>query len=351
MKKSLIALAALAFAASAAQAQSNVTIYGQVDIGIVKTKNTTTRIGRGDNNKLGFRGTEDLGGGLSALFHLEMRFEPDTGTTESAPNRPLFQGQSRVGLKGDFGMIRMGRGLSAAQESAGSYEPWGFTGNRATLLNYSLAAYNGDPLNNGSSQNRFSNGLWYNTPVFGGGFQGNFTIATKEALTNGTPTANAYSFSGTYNNGPLSAMLGYERNAIETRFWNIAGTYTIAPSKLKVFGSYARQNPNGGSTTKGWVLGLQAPVSSGVILAGYGRNQFDARSGVNAAGIISAAPITTVGIANDRQFSIGYEHNLSKRTFLYADYWTRRIPNTAAGTVGGGTTNTNTFDIGINHRF
>ena len=358
MKKSLLALAALAVVASAAQAQSNVTIYGQVDIGVVKTKDQTTRIGRGDNNKLGFKGVEDLGGGLSALFQLEMRFEPDTGTTESfnsttpGNSRPLFQGQSRVGLKGDFGQIRLGRGLSAMQESAGGFEPWGFTGNRATLLNYSLAGYNGDPLNSGSSQNRFSNGLFYNTPVFGGGFQANFTLASKEALTNGTPTVNPYSFSGTYNNGPLAMMLGYERNGIETRFWNLGGTYTIASANnLKLIGTYARQTPNGGATTKGWTLGLQAPVASGVILAGYGRNNSDARSGVNAAGIISAAPVATVGIANDRQFSIGYEHNLSKRTFLYTDYWTRRVPNTAAGLVGGGTTNTHTFDVGINHRF
>jgi len=352
MKKSLLAIAALAFVAGAAQAQSNVTVYGAIDIGVVKVKDKTTALGRGDNNKLGFKGVEDLGGGLSAVFQLEMRYEPDTGTTEAAPNRPLFQGQTRVGLKGEFGQIRMGRGLTAVQESAGGFEPWSFDSNRANLVTFALAGYNSDPLNAGSSQNRWSNGVWYNSPEFGGGFQANFTMATKEALGSGTPTVNPYSFSGTYKNGPLAAMVGYERNAIETRFWNLAGTYTIASANnLKVLASYAHQRPNGGAATKGFVLGLQAPVSTGVILAGYGRNNTDAVSGVNAAGIISAAPVATVGIANDRQFSLGYEHTLSKRTFLYTDVFTRRVPNVAAGTVGGGTTNTHAFDVGIHHNF
>ncbi|MEN9867306.1 MAG: hypothetical protein RL748_2896 [Pseudomonadota bacterium] len=352
MKKSLLAIAALSLVAGAASAQSNVTVYGAVDIGISKAKDKTTALGRGDNNKLGFRGVEDLGGGLSAIFQLEMRYEPDTGTTEASPNRPLFQGQSRVGLKGAFGQIRMGRGLTAMQESAGAFEPWSFDSNRANLVSYAIAGYNSDPLNTGSSTNRWSNGIWYNSPEFGGGFQTNFTLASKEAVTNGTPTVNAYSFSGTYKNGPLSLMTGYERNGIETRFWNIAGTYTIASANnLKVMASYARQTPNGGATTKGLVLGLQAPVGSGVILAGYGRNTTDARSAINAAGIISAAPVGTSSIADDRQFSLGYEHNLSKRTFLYTDILSRRVPNTALGLVGGGTTNTHQIDVGIHHNF
>ncbi len=356
MKKSLLALAALAFVASAAQAQSNVTVYGAVDIGVIKVQNQTTALGRGDNNKLGFKGVEDLGGGLSAVFQLEMRYEPDTGTTEAAPNRPLFQGQTRVGLKGDFGQIRLGRGLTAMQESSGAYEPWSFDSNRGNLVTYAIAGYNSDPQNTGSSTNRFSNAIFYNSPVFGGGFQANFSLASKEALGAGTPTVNAYSFSGTYNNGPLSLMTGYERNGIETRFWNLAGAYTItSANNLKVLASYARQKPNGGTTTKGYVLGLQAPVSSGVVLAGYGRNVSDARSPVNAGGIIttagSATAVGTSGVANNTQWSLGYEHNLSKRTFLYADVWKRRTPNTAVGSVGGSTTSTNAFDVGVHHNF
>ena len=114
MKKSLLALTLLGAFAGVAQAQTAVQIYGTVDAGIVKRSDQTLAIGKRANNTLGFKGTEDLGNGLKALFQLEIRYEPDTGTPESVV-RPLFQGQSRVGLQGAFGMVRLGRGLTAFQ--------------------------------------------------------------------------------------------------------------------------------------------------------------------------------------------------------------------------------------------
>jgi predicted porin len=322
MKKSLLALAVLGAVAGVAQAQTAVTIYGAVDIGVIKVKNQTTALGRGDNNKIGFKGVEDLGGGLSALFQLELRFEPDTGTTESAPNRPLFQGQTRVGLKGDFGTIRLGRGLSAVQDAITAFEPWSYDANRANLTAYSLAGYNGDPLTPGSSQNRFSNAIFYNSPVVSG-FQFNGTLSSKETLpSGGTPITNPYSLSATYNNGPFAAIIGFERNAIETKFWNLGGTYTI--NGLKLIASYAQQKIDlTDLKTKGGLLGLNYTIGSGVILAGYGRNKPD-------------------NSAKTDQFSIGYEYNLSKRTFLYVDGYNKRAPGVA---------NVNAFDVGVHHNF
>ena len=120
MKKSLLALALLGAFAGVAQAQTAVQIYGTVDAGIIKRTDQTLAIGKRANNTLGFKGTEELGNGLKALFQLEIRYEPDTGTHREGAGgvqRPLFQGQSRVGLQGDFGMVRLGRGLTAFQES------------------------------------------------------------------------------------------------------------------------------------------------------------------------------------------------------------------------------------------
>jgi len=97
-------------------AQSSVDIYGNIDLGIAKKTGSTLAIGRRDNNRLGFRGVEDLGDGLKALFQLEIRYDPDVGTIEGG-SRPLFQGQSRVGLQGSFGTVRFGRGLTAFQDS------------------------------------------------------------------------------------------------------------------------------------------------------------------------------------------------------------------------------------------
>lgn len=327
MKKSLLALAVLGAFAGVAQAQTNVIIYGQMDVQIDKSSNATTGMRGGDNNKLGFKGTEDLGGGLKALFHAEIRFDPDTGTAEAGGARPLFQGQSRVGLAGDFGMIRLGRGLTAVQESAGAYEPWGETRNRGALTSFIVANYNSEPLSApGTAGNRWSNGLFYNSPVVGGGFQFNGTLATKETLTTGTPSAMPYSVDVTYNNGPVSAMLGYERNAVETKFWNIGASYMVMPA-LKLMGHYSQQDQGAtkraNAKTKGWLLGANYSTGTGMLLAGYGQIKPDA-------------------VNSTKQFSIGYEHNLSKRTFVYVDAINNKSPN--AGSV-------NTFDIGVHHNF
>jgi len=261
MKKTLIALTLLGSAAGLVQAQTSVTVYGAVDIGVIKTKDRPTAIGRGDNNKLGFKGVEDLGGGLKALFQLEMRFEPDTGTTESFPNRPLFQGQTRVGLQGDFGTIRLGRGLTAAQIGIIPFDPYGAAANRGNLLDFVLAGFNSEPLAPGSAGNRLSNALFYDTPNING-FHAAVTLATKEAITAGngvttTPKKNAYSLSGDYANGPIKAAINYETNAINTKLTQFGLSFLVLP-ELNLIGSFARQKSGtNGLTTKGSVAGLQ----------------------------------------------------------------------------------------------
>lgn len=232
MKKSLLALALMG-AFSVAQAQSSVTIYGTLDAGVSRRTDTdVTAVGKRDNNKLGFRGVEDLGSGLKALFQLEIRYEPDTGAIESTV-RPLFQGQSRVGLQGDFGTIRLGRGLTAFQETSTAYEPWsGMPAVAGYQTDLQVAGYTSDPMSvAGNSANRFSNAVFYNTPVIGGIFQLNVTVATKDANNNpaiigrGTAAApqfpansmapvNPYSVSATATQGPFSAYAAYERNAV-----------------------------------------------------------------------------------------------------------------------------------------
>src|SRR5215217_7820316 len=130
MKKSLMAVALVGAFAGVAHAQTAVQIYGTVDAGVQKQSGQTLSIGKRAANTLGFKGTEDLGNGLKALFQLEIRYEPDTGTLERT-NRPLFQGQSRVGLQGDFGMVRIGRGLTPYWETIGAFDPWHAVPNQA----------------------------------------------------------------------------------------------------------------------------------------------------------------------------------------------------------------------------
>ncbi|MBC7455030.1 MAG: porin [Massilia sp.] len=350
MKKSLLALALFGAFAGVANAQSAVQIYGTVDAGMIKRSNQTLNIGKRSNNTLGFKGTEDLGNGLKALFQLEIRYEPDTGTLESV-TRPLFQGQSRVGLQGDFGMVRLGRGLTAFQESSIAFDPWhGLPTPAGFQTDLVVAGYTSDPLSPvGNSTNRFSNALFYNSPEFSG-FQINTTVATKEAnqgpavVGRGTPlvpqygvaaeaSANPYSISATYKNGPVAAMLANERNAIETRIWSIAASILATP-ELKLMASYQRQNQDHtlatNPLTKAWVLGANYTMGPGKFLAGYGQKNPD-------------------GIAKTYQTSLGYEYSLSKRTYVYADASRKKAPVPA--TAGTPAININTYAVGVNHAF
>jgi predicted porin len=167
MKKSLVAVALLGAFAGVAHAQTAVQIYGNIDAAFIKRTDQTLNIGKRASNTLGFKGTEDLGNGLKALFQLEMRYEPDTGTTENGTTRPLFQGQSRVGLQGDFGMVRLGRGLTPFQEIVGAFEPWHGLPNQAGF--YTDLASRRLQLGSAGSRRQleqpFSNAIFYNSPV------------------------------------------------------------------------------------------------------------------------------------------------------------------------------------------
>jgi predicted porin len=362
MKKTLVAAALLGAFAGVAQAQTAVQIYGNIDVGLNKASDKTLAIGKRAANTLGFKGTEDLGNGLKALFQLEMRYEPDTGTNENG-GRPLFQGQSRVGLQGDFGMVRLGRGLTPFQEIVGSFEPWhGLPTQAGFYTDISVAGFNSAPLDTNSAggspnSNRISNAIFYNSPVTSG-FQVNASWATKEGNggtlagigggaasytgTNPMASANPFSIAGTYNNGPAAAMLAYERNAVESKVWSAAASYSLTP-ELKLMGTYSRQNQEHTNTfrptIKGGELGLTYAMGPGKMLVGFGLKKQD--------------DTTRLHDLITRQYSLGYEYSLSKRTYLYVDA-SRKVNvfsvNKTTGLVDGSPT-VNFYDIGLNHSF
>ena len=327
MKKSLVALALFGAFAATAQAQSSVQIYGTIDAGLGKATGSTTAVTKRDNNKLGFKGTEDLGNGLKAIFQLEIRYESDTGTIENTSgtnSRPLFQGQSRVGLQGNFGTVRLGRGLTAFQESSTAFEPWsGMPTTAGFQTDITVAAYSSDPLSApGNSKNRFSNALFYNSPVFSG-FQFNATVAAKEANgnavvpatagnflvpANAVPASNPYSMSATYNYGQFAGMAAYERNGLQAKLWSVAASFNPV-TELKLMASYQHQDDSNfkitNTDTKAWLIGANYDVGAGKIRAGYGQKTPD-------------------GVAKTKQASLGYDYNLSKRTYLYADISNRK---------------------------
>ena len=341
MKTSLLAVTLAGACASSAQAQSNVTLYGALDAGLIKRTGASTVVGKRDANTLGFRGVEELGAGLKALVHLEIRYEPDTGTLESGV-RPLFQGQSRVGLQGGFGTLRIGRGTTSYMESVTAFEPFHGTPSPAGFYtDVAVAGYTVQPLDaTGNSFNRISNAMWYNTPE-AGGFQLNATIATKEAnggpaiigrgtallpqyRANSAASANPFSISGTYKKGSVGAMVGVERNGIESELWSVAASFKPA-APLKLMAIYSHQDRGhtmaANESTKAWVVGANYTIVNGTLLLGYGRKE-------------------PAGVTVTKQLSIGYEYPLSKRTYLYAD--ASRKENTAT---------VNHLDLGLRAAF
>ncbi len=149
MKKTLIAGAALAALAGFAQAQS-VTLFGIVDAGVeYQSKVATTT---GDDSRVsmnnggiapsiwGMRGSEDLGGGLKAVFNLEGDFSSDTGGSRGLGNisNGLFGRQANVGLSGDFGTVLLGRQYSPAILAELSTDPRGYRESFSSLLPYAL---------------------------------------------------------------------------------------------------------------------------------------------------------------------------------------------------------------------
>jgi predicted porin len=349
MKKSLLALALLGACAGSAQAQSSVQIYGNLDLGVIKRTDVDTGIGKRANNTLGFKGTEELGNGLKAIFQLETRYEPDTGTLESG-SRPLFQGQSRVGLTGSFGTFRIGRGLTAYQESSIAFEPFhGIPAPQGFQADIHVAGYTSDPLSApGNSQNRFSNAVFYNSPEYMG-FQLNTTIASREAngnaafigrgtalapqyAANAQAGANPYSISLTYKNGPGALMLAQERNAVESVVTSLAGSVMVAPVTKLMFSATRHDQEHTrllNQNTKAWVIGANHTIGSGKILAGVGSKHTD-------------------GLEKVRQYSLGYEYSLSKRTYLYADISRKKG---APAATPSSSNSISTYAVGVNHAF
>lgn len=314
-----IAAPLLALAACGHAAPASVSIYGQMDLGLVKSSGAPAAVGRAAPNWLGLRGAEDLGNGLQLSFRLETRFDPDTGSAESAGRRPLFQGRSWVGVSGALGTLRLGRDYTAMQDLIVEFDPFSFYS--VATLDGAYGSYSSDPSYSGSSGNRFSNGVYYSSPLMRG-FQAYLTVASREALVAGAPLArHPVSFAATYLRGPWYLMAGAERSVAQDRYWNVSVSCRLGRANLMT--SYSRVTPLLGPRSTNRLIGADIRVGGGQAKLGYGWVRQD-----NASA--------------DRQLSAGYWHNLSTRTVLYTDL-TRRTP--AAGAAGTG------VDLGIRHSF
>jgi len=314
MKKSLIALAALAFVGAAA-AQSSVTLYGIADIYVGDSDAVGSKVAAGSGgvaaSRWGIKGSEDLGGGLKANFNFEQGVNLGNGATTAG-----FTRQANVGFSGGFGTLKIGKSWNAMDDVYGASNS-GFDS--------ALSANAGGVWLNGYAGEAAAQ-LHYTTPTVAG-----FTAAVSTQLNGNVATGNAAggkttAFNVTYAAGPLAAALAYEDNknttlAAAQKGTMINGSYDLGAAKL--LGSYYTTKPaGGGAKTNSYQLGADIPVSAPLTLSvGF------ASSKVSGTGTTS------------RAFGVTGAYALSKRTTAYAGI-------RAANQVGK-----DLWAVGVNHKF
>lgn len=232
MKKSILAFAALGSCIATASAQTSISLYGIIDAGLTRVINdspaggrTTVEAGQMQVSRWGFKGSEDLGGGMEARFGLEGTLFNDTGNTGTAFGTPsstsLFDRQATVGLSGGFGAIDIGRQNIVGIMSVGLADPLGlgFAASSPNVLFSALnngAVYGQYGANKGGNALRQNNSIKYTSPVFKG-----FSVAFMRGFGEQAGDAQKSSYQGAaalYNQGKLSVAGAYARlkNATNT---------------------------------------------------------------------------------------------------------------------------------------
>jgi len=322
MIKRSIALAAItALTASTAFAQSSVTVYGRLNVTAEQQKNINVdgdqSVLQNNASRLGFKGTEDLGGGLKAEFLLEHRFNVDTGTVTG----DFYAGDSYVGLSGGFGSIRAGRLTSAAYYATADW---------IGMHNHDTGTSE-DKLYTYLSSNK--NTVSYLTPSFSG-----FTVEGSVSVAEGTGDANkVWNLAGNYDGGALQLGAGYEQNDPGDKQFALRGVYTMGAI---TFGGYYQRSDLDIPGTRDAVRGA--------VMYTMGASEVH----VNVGWADDWSKINDSGAT---QYTVGYNYNLSKRTKIYAFYTAVDNGNGfsyfGATDKNGAVLDPSAFALGVRHNF
>jgi len=358
MKKSLLALAVLGAFAGAASAQSSVTIYGIADVGFTSVDQGAPagrvngiNSGNQSASRIGFKGTEDLGGGLAANFQLEATIAADTGAAFQAGtgNSGGFNRIATVGLSGAFGKVDLGRQTSAIKDAYDQIDPFGDGGSIGAISNI---FFNGT-LN--SDLGRISNSVKYSTNSYSG-FKATAAYGFGEQ-TGDTGANSNYGIGLGYANGPLNVQFAYHHQDASTQASTAFDPVQTGESKLafigatynfgafKLHGAYADTKIEGGLNTlaptetkyRNGLVGVSLPLGPGSLFASYSIN--DNR---------------TTNNADAKKAAVMYSYDLSKRTNLYTGY--SRTSNDNGSRIGLATTaplgeSASVFTVGVRHKF
>ena len=293
MKRSIFVAAIATLAAGSALAQSSVSVYGRLNMTVERIAQGGQNIYRLNDNasRLGFRGVEDLGGGMKASFLMEHRFSADTGTA-AAPR--FWDGESWVGLEGGFGKVRLGYfGPSMAYFTTADYIS--MHNHDTGTSSDAFYAYSSFPLQNAIS---------YTSPSIGG-----LVIDAQLGLSENSQAGRKYALSANYVAGPLYEL----------------GDFTVGAYYIRNDGTFG--------------AGTKRDAYRGAVM--YTMGPGEVHLNVGRAGDIKGL----LGDQSATQLSIGYNHNLSKRTKAYTYY--SRVSDDARFYTG----KFGTFALGVRHNF
>lgn len=336
MKKSLIALAILGGMSGAAMAQSSVSVYGVVDLGLQHSKSGGDKVtgiesGLQSGSRIGFKGTEDLGNGLKANFVLESGINADDGTF--GQNDTPFGRQAWLGLEGDFGAVKLGRQYTPIRNALVSADPFGLE----SAGSLGRVAMNG----NVGEIERVNNSVVYELAKNSLGLTGAVQYGFGESE-NSMSKDHSFGFAVGYKYNALDLGVAYNERDINSlakqKSTALTGVYDFGVAKAHAAFGEEKISINGGQNIKSrtYMVGVSAPVTAaGTVKASYVIN--DQR---------------TFNDADSKQFAVGYEHALSKRTNLYATL--AHVSNDTNADLGGASANgknVSTYQVGMRHAF
>lgn len=333
-KKHLLLALVAAAGASTVMAQSSVTLYGRVNTSVERQKvgSVSNTVMQNNASRFGFKGVEDLGGGLKAGFQLESGFDSSTGAG-SAWTHPTtgmsFARQSEVNLSGGFGMIRLGNFTPESYYATADY---------VSMHNHdtgtSLDALYYDPVWFGGLST--TNKIGYRTPSFGGlTVDASVSLHEKNAA---IPQKNGYDLAANYNIGALNLGAGYSQ-VDSNRQLGLRALYTFGQF---VVGGYYQRNKDDNQ-----LLATGAGNRNNFRLAGaymMGASEFHVNVG-------RAGKWSDIADSSATQWTLGYNYNFSKRTKVYAFY--TKVDNKAGATymTGAAGQDFSSLALGVRHNF
>ncbi|BBQ02424.1 porin (plasmid) [Burkholderia sp. SFA1] len=309
-------------------AQSSVTLYGSIDVGLERTNNGSGTVwaenqGTLVTNRLGFLGKEDLGNGYTLLFQLEQGYFPNTGALDNT-NNAIFNRQSWVGVSSDYGTLKLGRIRTLLYQYAFEYVD--ATGNALAPAMFRLFNFFGNRTSNTIEYSKEWNGLTFQIQHSLGGVAGNIKAnsMTAESLA--------------YKKGRLELLVvnhsAYNAVGNDTqRATTFGGNWDF--SLFRMYGAYAFNRGTGALSTRDMSIGVRVPIGPAArFMASWVRKSDHSKEEANA-----------------NMFGVGYTYALSKRTTLYASWAQLANDENASYMVTRPGATWRTFNAGIQHYF